>query len=102
MARVRADERLVENEIGLLESGLDVADLPFVGVLTEREFFGLCRAEVFAGPLQFLHLRIGGPGRLRRTHPHVAVGSRVRASGPETLEWIDDERQRLEIDLNLF
>ena len=60
VAGVGADEGLVENEIGLFESSLDVADNPFIGVLAERQPSLAGGGKILVGPLQFLHLR---PGR---------------------------------------
>ena len=37
-----------------------------------------------------------------RTHPDVALDARVRAAGPQADQRIDDERQPLDIDLNLL
>ena len=67
MAGGRSDERLVEDEVGLLEARFDVAEHPLVGVLAERQlpFFG--GGEVFVGPLQFADS--AGPAGRRRAPP---------------------------------
>ena len=36
------------------------------------------------------------------THPHIPLGPRVGAAGPQALDRIDHERQRLELDLDRF
>jgi hypothetical protein len=102
VARVRADERLVENQVRLLEPGLDVADDPFIGVLAERQLSLPCRVEILVGPLELLHLRSCRRGALcgLRPDPDVAFGARVRRTGPEALDRIDDERQPLVFDVD--
>ena len=69
-----------------------------VGVFSERKLFRLRVAEISRRPFQLLHLRVRWSGRLRGTHPHVSFGPRVRASGPEALNGIHHERQRLEVE----
>ena len=103
MAGVRSNERLVEDQVGLLEPGLDVADDPFIGVLAERQLAVARGSEVLVGPLQFLNLRSGGWSALRGRlgpDPHVALGASVRRSGPQALDRIDHERQRLVFDVD--
>ena len=103
-----ADEGLVEDEVGLLEAGLEIAERPLVGVLAERQLAVAGRGEVLVGPLQLLHLRPGGAagaapaaGRRRRGRTQTLPSrARVRAARPQALERIDDERQRLELDLD--
>jgi hypothetical protein len=94
--------RLVENQIGLLEAGVEVSDLPLVGVFSEWKLFRLRVAEISRRPFQLLHLRVRWSGCLRGTHPHVSFGPRVRTSRPEALHGIHHERQRLEVDLNFL
>ena len=57
--------------------------------------------EVRLRPLEFCDL---GRARIlpRRPHPDVAVRPRVRPARPQGFERIDDERKRLEIDLNFL
>ncbi len=113
MARVVPDKRLVEDEVGLLEARLDVAGLPLVRVLAERELPGPGRGEILFRPLQFLHLRPRGRGRRacpgswlrgarrrQRANPGVALRARVGTVGPQRFKRIDRERQRLVLDLN--
>src|SRR5439155_24317437 len=50
MARRPSHERFVEDEIGLLEAFLDVAERPLVGRLPERHLTVLRVREVFVGP----------------------------------------------------
>src|SRR5262249_57235127 len=69
VARIRTDERLVENEISLLESGLDISDLPLVGMLSERKIFRLGPAECLLRPLPPFSLPVCRVGRLRRPPP---------------------------------
>jgi hypothetical protein len=54
MARVVPDERLVEDEVRLFETRLQVPRLPLVGVFAERELAVFGGGEIFLGPLQFL------------------------------------------------
>ena len=113
MARVVPDKRLVEDEVGLLEARLDVAGLPLVRVLAERELPGPGRGEILFRPLQFLHLRPRGRGRRacpgswlwgarrrQRADPGVALRARVGTVGPQCLNRIHRERQRLVLHLN--
>ena len=94
-----SDERRV------LEAGVEIAVRPLLGRLRPSAD---CRrgapAKSCVGPLQRLHF---GPGWLRRPgapaaagDPDVAVESRVRAAGPQAFERIDDERQRLEVEVD--
>ena len=89
--------------------GLDIADVPLVGFLAERQAAVLGLLEIFLGPLDGVQFgrRHSGPfpglrRRRRHANPNVSVGSGVRAAGPQTHQRIDDERQRLEIDFDFF
>ena len=100
------DEGFVEDERGVLEAGVEIAVRPLLGRLAHRQ---RCRrgasAKSCVGPLQRLDLRArrrsvgagpaGGAGI-----PDVAFESRVGAAGPQALDRIDDERQRLEIEVD--
>ena len=55
----------------------------------------LAPAAAFEGPR-----RTGRRGRRRRTHPCVALRARVGAARPQAVNRIDDERQRLELDVD--
>ena len=109
VARVRRDERFVKHERGVLETRVEIAERPFIGRLAHRQLalFGL--GEVRLGPLEFPDLgrrhRCRAARRIRRrcgSHPDIALSSRIRPAGPQGFERIDDKRQRLEIDPNLF
>ena len=101
MAGVWRDERFVKHECGVLEARVEVAIRPCVGRLAHRQTALLVLSEVRLGPLEFRDLglwRILWP----RLHPDVAVGARVRPTRTQRVERIDDERQRLKINANLF
>jgi hypothetical protein len=46
--------------------------------------------------------RAGRCRRRRRPHPDVALDTRVRAVGPQALNRIDDEGERLVVDVDRF
>ena len=101
MAGVWRDERFVQHERGVLEARVEVAVRPCVGRLAHRQTALLVLSEVRLGPLEFRDFglwRILWP----RLHPDVAVGARVRPTRTQRVERIDDERQRLKINANLF
>src|SRR5262249_44435245 len=60
----------------------------------------LRRRSVGAGGVVGRSTRAGCRWRRRRTDPHVAGGARVRAAWPQALDHVDDERQRLEFDVD--
>src|SRR5688572_2203980 len=102
MARVRCYERFVEHQRGLLETRLEIAKRPGrIGRLPHRHpaFFRVC--ELFFRPFQILDLRKRRwlTGRRSWTHPDIAFDSRSLCAGPQRLERIDMERQRLPADL---
>jgi hypothetical protein len=102
------DERLVQDERGLLQTRVEVADGPFLERLAHRELTWPGRGEVLGGPLHRLSgSRSRWPGRRawRRwtgCAPHVAVEPRARSTRPEAFQRIDDERQRLEVHDDAF
>ena len=92
-------ERLVEDEVGALESRLDVPEGPLVLVRARRQPSLVVLGEVRFGPLQLLDVE--GSRRLLAA-PAVAVGACVGLAGAKGHERIDHERQRLEVDLDGF
>ena len=84
------EHRLVEYEVRLRESGLDVAHLPLVGGgAARRELTPLGGGPVGALPLDGRHVR---PGH------RVAVEAGVRSSRAQAVERVEHERQRLEVE----
>jgi hypothetical protein len=79
-------------------------------VLAKRQLAVLCGGKIVRRPLERLDFRTGrrrrgaglGRRRGRRAYPHVALRPGVRAAGLQAFDWIDDKRQRLELDLNLL
>ena len=106
------DERFVDDERGVLESGVEIAERPFFGGFAERHAAVLLFGEIFGRPLDRLDLWAGLLAlRLcaercrrawRRRRPDVAFGARVRAARAQALDRIDHKRQRLEIDVDLL
>jgi hypothetical protein len=99
------DERLVDDDRGILETGVQVAVRPFVGRGSHRQRAIASGGEILFGPLQRLKLwpgrRATGPGSGRRRRiPHVAFSSPVGAGRPEAFDRIGDEWQRLEPDVD--
>ena len=118
MARVLADEGLIEHEGGFLEPGFDVAVRPLVtSVLAQRQLPVTSRGEILGRPLQLFDFGTRGCrcgcGGLR---PAAGAGAGAAAAGgrtqtlpcvlafgtarPQALDRIDDEGQRLVLDLN--
>jgi hypothetical protein len=100
------DERFVDDERGLPEARIQIAECPGIGHGPHRQLAVLRAGEVGVGPFQDLHFRarlLWRRSRRRcRRHPHVAVRTRVRAGRPQALHGIDDEGQRFEIDDESF
>ena len=101
------DEGFVDDERRGLEAGVEIAVRPLVGRLAHRQAaFGRVR-EILRGPFQHLHLR---PRRRRRRAGVGAAGTGVTQTlpsrrafglpGPQALDRIGDERQRLEIEID--
>jgi hypothetical protein len=102
------DERLVDDDGGRREAGVEIAVRPLFRRLARRQrAFGRGR-EILIGPLQRLDFRArrrraaAAAGRRRDRKPDVPVGARVRAGRPQALDRIDDERQRLEVDFDFL
>ena len=101
------DEAFIEHEIGFRETGFEIAERPFLDGFSHREpaRVALVVGEVFCGPLQGLERRRRGRltrcGWLRRS-PDVALAPGAGASRAKTVEWIDDERKRCEVDTDRF
>ena len=92
------DECLVEHEVRVLELGLEVAERPLLqgGAHGQATLSGV--GEIRVGPLEARHgrpLAWRGGGR-----PHIAVGSSVGAPGTQTLDGVDDKRQRFDVEPN--
>ena len=88
-------EGLVEDEVGLLEAFLDIAEHERVGRLAHGQSALGGLGEVGVGPLQVHDLqRRSGAG------VDVALRAGVRAAGPQAVERVDHEGQRLVVDLN--
>ena len=100
------DERFVDDECRGLEAGVEIAEGPFVRRVAQRQRAGGSVREVLLGPLQRLELRSrrrsAGAGHrgCRRGKPDVAFETAIRAAGPQAVDRIDDERQRLEIEID--
>lgn len=97
------DERLVDHEVRTSEARVEIAEGPFLDRLAHRHAAFGCLSEVGFCPLQSL-----ARGRRRRLArrcrhgraPHVAVGARVGTVGAQAVQWIDDEGEGLEIDVD--
>jgi len=85
-------EALVEDELGGLEAGLDVAVAPFLGRLAGRQLVVAGRGKITRFPLQGLQVD------LRRRD--IAVRARIGAAREQALQRIGHVRQLLEIDLD--
>ena len=98
----RHDEGLVEDQVGGLERGLQVAERPFLHRLAHRHAAFGRLGKVRRGPLEALDRGAWGftrRGRGRR-RPHVALAARVGAIGPQALDRIGHEGQRLDVEMN--
>ena len=95
MRRRLLKERLVQNEVGLLESGVDVANRCLLarfripGNSTGGDFLQVLRC-----PLHPLDPAADGE--------HVARGARVGAAGPQAVDRVDDERKPFQLDVDLL
>ena len=87
-------EGLVEHQSGVAETGFEVPVGPLVVDFAHRQLALRRRGEVRFGPLDLLDPRTA----LRR----VAVLARVGAAGAQALQRIQDEGQRLEVQLDLL
>src|SRR5439155_7551391 len=85
---VRCDERLVQDERCIVEAGIEVAVRPFVRRFAHRQPAALELGEIRMGPLE---LRDRGRLRTWWLRPDVAVRSRVRTAGAQTIQRIDDK-----------
>ena len=88
------DDGLVEDEIGLREAFLDIAHLPFCVDFAHRELV-VVGFERLSVPLDRTQ-----EGLPFLAHEAVAANAGVRTTGSQAVEWVDDERQRLEVDLD--
>ena len=103
MAGVRRDEGFVEHERRVLEAGLEIAERPLVGRLAHRQLACVVVGEVRLGPFHVsddLGRRRGCP--CLGAAPDVAADARVGPAGPQAVQRIDDEGQRLELDLDFL
>ena len=104
MARRLDDERLVDDDRGALEPGVEVAERPLLRRFARRQRAVRRVCEVGVRPFQGLDRRTrrrrSGAGRRagRRWNPHVAFQPRIGPARPQTFDRIDDERQRFQID----
>jgi hypothetical protein len=102
------DECFIDDDRGILEAGVEVTVRPLIRHRAHRQRAIGRVSEVALGPFQGLDFRpvllrrlSGGRRRGRwRRHPDVAIDARVGAGRTQALDRIDDERQRLEIELD--
>ena len=87
------DDRLVQDEVRLGKASLDVSEAPFRCRLALGKPILSCFGKIGLRPLERRHLAVDGSITLR-----AAVGP----VGPEAVQWVQDERQRLEVDPDLL
>jgi hypothetical protein len=107
MARGLHHEGFIEDERRVFESRVEIAVRPLLRGFAHRQLAVAFVREIGGGPLQRLNLRPTrlavriGRGR-RRGIPDVAFQSSVRAAGTKTVDRIDDEGERFEVEIDPF
>ncbi len=94
------DERLVEHERGLLEPRVDIAVSPLLDRRASRQRSLRRGGKVLVGPPHGLHRhrRWRRHARRRGRPPDISLLARARTVGPQGVDRVGHERQRLEID----
>ena len=87
------DDRLVQDEVRLIKARLEVSKAPLRCRLAEGKPILSCFGKVHLRPLERRHLAVDGS---------IALRAAVGPAGPEAVQWVQDEWQRLEIDPDLL